>query len=132
MLVISHSSRYLGYEFVNEGAISHFSLFQEGRAKEKESQGGSSVQQGKGWHEGSKSLGDSNILRHNARLGHGDQSGYSRNQPRRAVERQSLLDKKSLKKKTTKINQLQRDYQRENQSGLLLFLCALLFSPTIR
>lgn len=84
---------------VNEGATSHFSLFQEGRAKEKESQGGSSVQRGKGWHEGPKSLEDSNILWHKAQLVRGAQSGYSRNQPHRAVERQSPLGKKSLKKK---------------------------------
>lgn len=132
MISSSSSTRYLGYECVNEGAISHFSLFQEDRAKEKESQGGSSVQQGKGWHEGPKNLGDSNILQHNAQLGCGVQSDYSRNQPRRAVERLSPLDKKSLEKKRHKINQLQRDYQRENQSGLLLFLCALLSSATVR
>lgn len=86
-----------------KGIISHFSLFQEGRAKEEESQGGSSVQRGKGWHEGPKSLGGSNSLQHNAQLGCGAQSGYSRNQPHRAVERQSPLDKKSLKKKNIKL-----------------------------
>lgn len=103
---------YLKYECVNEGAISHFSLFQGGRAKEKELQGDSSAQKGKGWHEGPRSLVDSNILLHSAPLGHWDQSGYRRIQCHMAVEGQSPSDNKSLEKeKSHKINQLQREWK---------------------
>lgn len=106
---------YLSYECVNEGAVSHFSLFREGRAEEKQSQGGNSVQRGKELHEGPRNLGGSNILPHNPRQGHGGQSGYSRNQPRMAVERQSPWDSNNLKESQNK-STLER---LENQSGLL-------------
>lgn len=90
------SSGYLGHECGSEGAVSHFSLFREGRAKATESRRGRSVLRGKGRRGGPESLGDSNILRHNARLGRGDRSDYSRTRARRAEERKSPSDNRSL------------------------------------
>lgn len=123
MAAISSSTStasYLGHECGNEGAISHFSLFQQGRAKGKESRRGRSVQRGKGRREGPESLGDSNVLRHNARLGRGDRSDYSRTQARRAEERQSPSDNRSLGEKP------QNNFREKSNQG---YYCSFVHPP---